>query len=76
MSLLKAGRPKAMNSRQQALLEKIKSDGKSGMARLNVNIQKAMLVKLKKIGLEQNKTVTEIVLEQLENFIKNHIENA
>lgn len=76
MSILKPGRPKALNHRQQALLDKIKSDGKSGMARLNVNIQKAMLVKLKKIGIEENKTVTEIVLEQLEIFIKNHIEST
>lgn len=70
MSLLKAGRPQKLSARQKRLIGLVKEVSEGETMRLNANIPKRMYLDLKKIAVEENKKITEIILDCVDRYIR------
>ncbi len=66
MSILKAGRP--TTSKKEKALASIQ-DIQDEFIRMNVNISKAFHKKIKQRALDEDTTVTEIVMKALEKYL-------
>lgn len=65
MNLLKTGRPS--NKKEKAIAAV--SDKTEGSIRMNVNISKALHKQIKQRALDEDRTVTEIVIKALNNYL-------
>ena len=68
-SALKAGRP----SRQKEKLMDAVKGGAQQMIKMNVNIPKALHKKVKQKALDEDTTVTELVIDMLTKLVSNEL---